>query len=109
MFLSVGKVAIVVYLYCFIYSSRTDGTTVLPKDANVSAFLVFGDSFVDQGNNNYVNTLAKANFPPYGKDFMGGKPTGRFSNGKTIADFLGTYIFSSIFIDIVKSNTTNRY
>ncbi|PWA76650.1 SGNH hydrolase-type esterase domain-containing protein [Artemisia annua] len=69
---------------------ETDGTTILPKDSNVSAFLVFGDSFVDQGNNNYVITLAKANVPPYGKDFVGGKPTGRFSNGKTIADFLAS-------------------
>nr|GEX20836.1 hypothetical protein [Tanacetum cinerariifolium] len=69
---------------------RTDGTTILPKDTNVSAFLAFGDSFVDQGNNNYVTTLAKADVPPYEKDFMGGKPTGRFSNGKTVADLLGS-------------------
>ncbi|KAL8216479.1 hypothetical protein R6Q57_023316 [Mikania cordata] len=54
----------------------------------VSALLAFGDSFMEQGNNNYINTLSKANFLPYGKDFPGGKPTGRLCNGKTLCDFL---------------------
>nr|GEZ11240.1 GDSL esterase/lipase At5g42170-like [Tanacetum cinerariifolium] len=58
-----------------------------PKDISVSAVFAFGDSYIDQGNNNYIVTLGKSNFPPYGKDFVGGKPTGRFSNGKTLADF----------------------
>ncbi|KMT13925.1 hypothetical protein BVRB_4g077660 [Beta vulgaris subsp. vulgaris] len=48
---------------------------------------VFGDSLVDNGNNNYLNAQAKANFYPYGIDFYQG-PTGRFTNGKTIIDFL---------------------
>ncbi|RAL40388.1 hypothetical protein DM860_006458 [Cuscuta australis] len=52
------------------------------------AMFVFGDSLVDAGNNNYlVDSLAKANYVPYGLDFRG--PTGSFSNGKTIVDFLG--------------------
>ncbi|KAK1388556.1 GDSL esterase/lipase EXL3 [Heracleum sosnowskyi] len=48
----------------------------------------FGDSIVDQGNNNHLTTQIKCNFPPYGKDFMGGLPTGRFSNAKTLLDIL---------------------
>ncbi|KAF7840200.1 GDSL esterase/lipase [Senna tora] len=53
------------------------------------AMFVFGDSLVDDGNNNYfLNSLAKANYAPYGIDFPGGA-TGRFSNGKTPVDFLG--------------------
>ncbi|KAL5780737.1 hypothetical protein ACOSQ2_011474 [Xanthoceras sorbifolium] len=52
------------------------------------AVIVFGDSIVDTGNNNYVLTLAKCNFPPYGRDFTGGVATGRFSNGKVPSDFL---------------------
>ncbi|VFR03548.1 unnamed protein product [Cuscuta campestris] len=52
------------------------------------AMFVFGDSLVDAGNNNYlVDSLAKANYVPYGIDFRG--PTGSFSNGKTIVDYLG--------------------
>ncbi|KAI9165745.1 hypothetical protein LWI28_019726 [Acer negundo] len=54
----------------------------------VPAMFVFGDSIVDPGNNNYIKTLVKCNFPPYGRDFMGGKPTGRFSNGLVPSDLL---------------------
>ncbi|XP_059664167.1 GDSL esterase/lipase At5g55050-like [Cornus florida] len=55
----------------------------------VAAMYVFGDSLVDVGNNNYLkNSFDKANFPHNGIDYPGGKPTGRFSNGKNTADFL---------------------
>ncbi|XP_006827265.3 GDSL esterase/lipase At1g74460 [Amborella trichopoda] len=51
---------------------------------------IFGDSLTDVGNNNYLNrTLAKANFPRYGIDMGNGKPTGRFTNGRTVADIVG--------------------
>ncbi|CAI0382533.1 unnamed protein product [Linum tenue] len=56
----------------------------------IPAALVFGDSIVDTGNNNEILTSpARCNFPPYGRDFYGGVPTGRFSNGKVPSDFLG--------------------
>ncbi|ERM96594.1 GDSL esterase/lipase At1g71691 [Amborella trichopoda] len=48
----------------------------------------FGDSILDVGNNNYLDTQAKVNVTPYGIDFPGGRPTGRFTNGLNIADFL---------------------
>lgn len=51
------------------------------------AFFIFGDSLVDSGNNNYIPTLAKANYLPYGIDF--GFPTGRFCNGRTVVDYGG--------------------
>ncbi|CAH1418062.1 unnamed protein product [Lactuca virosa] len=52
-----------------------------------SAVLIFGDSTADSGNNNYINTPFKADHPPYGEDFPGKIPTGRFSNGKLVSDF----------------------
>lgn len=58
-----------------------------------SAMFVFGDSLVDSGNNNYLNSLARANFVPYGIDFSEG-PTGRFSNGKTVTDILGNVLLA---------------
>ncbi|KAM0056886.1 putative triacylglycerol lipase [Helianthus debilis subsp. tardiflorus] len=70
---------------CFCISS-SKGTMSLPKNVSVQAVLAFGDSTMDPGNNNYIKALFKANFPPYGKDFMGGNPTGRFSNGKIVTD-----------------------
>ncbi|KAH1147088.1 hypothetical protein AAZX31_15G133600 [Glycine max] len=52
----------------------------------VPASFVFGDSLLDVGNNNYIVSLAKANHDPYGIDF--GMATGRFSNGRTVADVI---------------------
>ncbi|CAN6289654.1 unnamed protein product [Urochloa humidicola] len=53
------------------------------------ATFIFGDSLVDAGNNNYIVSLSKANFPPNGVDFLGHQPTGRYTNGRTIVDILG--------------------
>ena len=58
---------------------------------SVSALLVFGDSTVDPGNNNFVPTMFRSNFPPYGKDFPYHIPTGRFSNGRLCTDFIASY------------------
>lgn len=60
----------------------------LPPDVTVPALIGFGDSIIDPGNNNRLNSIIKCNFPPYGKDFMGGIPTGRFSNGRVPTDLL---------------------
>ncbi|KAM0951661.1 putative triacylglycerol lipase [Dioscorea sansibarensis] len=49
---------------------------------------VFGDSLSDVGNNNYLHTTEKCNFPPYGLDYPGGVANGRCTNGKNVADFL---------------------
>ncbi|OAY83159.1 GDSL esterase/lipase [Ananas comosus] len=51
----------------------------------VPAMFAFGDSLIDNGNNNNLPSFAKANYYPYGIDFAAG-PTGRFSNGYTIVD-----------------------
>ncbi|KAF8012757.1 hypothetical protein BT93_I0800 [Corymbia citriodora subsp. variegata] len=55
------------------------------------ALYVFGDSLLDSGNNNLLPTLAKADYPPYGDDFGRGA-TGRFTNGRTVADFLAEFL-----------------
>ncbi|XP_042036071.1 GDSL esterase/lipase EXL1-like [Salvia splendens] len=73
----------------FLIVARMVGAVIkLPRNITVPAVLMFGDSIVDTGNNNYYTTIAKCNFPPYGQDFMGGKPTGRFSNGKVPSDLI---------------------
>ncbi|KAG5516984.1 hypothetical protein RHGRI_037656 [Rhododendron griersonianum] len=59
---------------------------------SVQAIFVFGDSTADPGNNNYVTTIFKANFPPYGRDFPNQVPTGRFSNGRLANDFIASYV-----------------
>ncbi|GFP97841.1 GDSL esterase/lipase at1g06990 [Phtheirospermum japonicum] len=54
--------------------------------------LVFGDSTVDTGNNNYIPTPFKGDHPPYGLNFPGRAATGRFSNGKLVPDILASLI-----------------
>ncbi|XP_027177609.1 alkane hydroxylase MAH1-like [Coffea eugenioides] len=57
-----------------------------------SAILVFGDSAVDPGNNNYITTIAKGNHAPYGINFPGKISTGRFSDGKLVPDLLASML-----------------
>ncbi|XP_059287507.1 GDSL esterase/lipase EXL3-like [Lycium ferocissimum] len=75
-------------LFLFYVVLLSEGKMQLPKNLNMKAVFMFGDSIVDQGNNNNMTTIAKCNFPPYGKDFVDGKATGRFSNAKTPADLI---------------------
>ncbi|XP_020227207.1 GDSL esterase/lipase APG [Cajanus cajan] len=56
------------------------------QDTLVPAIITFGDSAVDVGNNDYLPTLFKADYPPYGRDFVNHQPTGRFCNGKLATD-----------------------
>ncbi|CAI0560907.1 unnamed protein product [Linum tenue] len=53
----------------------------------VPGYFIFGDSLVDNGNNNQLQSLARADYMPYGIDFPGG-PSGRFSNGLTTVDVI---------------------
>jgi phospholipase/lecithinase/hemolysin len=54
-------------------------------EPQVPCYFIFGDSLVDNGNNNELNSLARADYLPYGIDFPAG-PSGRFCNGKTTVD-----------------------
>lgn len=53
----------------------------------IPAVVIFGDSTVDAGNNNYLRTIVKSNFPPYGRQFETGA-SGRFCDGKTSIDYV---------------------
>ncbi|GJT88152.1 GDSL esterase/lipase-like protein [Tanacetum coccineum] len=61
---------------------------VVVSQPQVPCYFIFGDSLVDNGNNNGLVTMAKANYPPYGIDFPQGV-TGRFTNGRTYPDLIG--------------------
>ncbi|KAL6873556.1 hypothetical protein ACP4OV_013638 [Aristida adscensionis] len=65
------------------------GSVVVVAGARPPAMYVFGDSTLDDGNNNYLSgpAVSRANAPYYGIDFPG-FPTGRFSNGYNTADYI---------------------
>ncbi|KAJ4830674.1 hypothetical protein Tsubulata_027983 [Turnera subulata] len=83
-----------VFSYLLLFIGHTQALSVPRRAYNKSAtaILVFGDSTVDPGNNNYVKTIFRANFAPYGRDFANQVPTGRFSNGRLTTDFIASYI-----------------
>ena len=62
----------------------------VPLSEKRFGFFIFGNSFVDAGNNNYLNGTirTRSNFPPYGESFFP-IPTGRYCDGRIIPDFLG--------------------
>ncbi|KAK9696884.1 hypothetical protein RND81_08G003200 [Saponaria officinalis] len=74
---------IIISLLVFILTFKVMVVQCVPR---VPCYFIFGDSLSDVGNNNALNTKAKANYPPYGIDFPGGIPTGRFSNGLNFVD-----------------------
>ncbi|KAL3684529.1 hypothetical protein R1sor_002551 [Riccia sorocarpa] len=53
-----------------------------------SAMIMLGDSTVDVGTNNVLDTLVKCNFPPYGRDLTVNLPRGRFCDGLLTHDYL---------------------
>ncbi|KAG9439659.1 hypothetical protein H6P81_019824 [Aristolochia fimbriata] len=81
--------------FLFLLLLQTCFTTLsLSVITNVPAVIVFGDSTVDTGNNNYISTSLKANHTPYGLNFKGGGggggATGRFSDGRLVPDLLAS-------------------
>ncbi|RDX62481.1 GDSL esterase/lipase, partial [Mucuna pruriens] len=69
---------------CLSVCLAAEAIITLPGNETIPALILFGDSIIDTGNNNHLLTALKCNFPPYGRDFQGGIPTGRFSNGKSV-------------------------
>lgn len=82
-------------LIVFILLVITVATVVLAKSKDgmdVPAIFVFGDSTADVGTNNYIESMARADFPYYGIDFPFSKATGRFSNGYNTIDEIGMHL-----------------
>ncbi|KAL3624824.1 hypothetical protein CASFOL_031492 [Castilleja foliolosa] len=57
----------------------------------VPCLFFMGDSQIDNGNNNPLMTVIKANYLPYGGDYPDG-PTGRFGSGRILSDFLAEFL-----------------
>ncbi|PIA25713.1 hypothetical protein AQUCO_10800008v1 [Aquilegia coerulea] len=66
--------------------------SIVVPQAEARAFFVFGDSLVDNGNNNFLATTARADAYPYGIDYPTHRATGRFSNGFNIPDLISQAI-----------------
>ncbi|PRQ41642.1 putative triacylglycerol lipase [Rosa chinensis] len=78
------------------------------RQAEARAFFVFGDSLVDNGNNDYLVTTARADSYPYGIDYPTHIPTGRFSNGLNIPDLISESIGSEPTLPYLSPHLTGQ-
>ncbi|CAI0393889.1 unnamed protein product [Linum tenue] len=91
--ISAAATSLLAAVTVLVLAARVSTTTPAPAPAPAEsvparAFLVFGDSLVDSGNNNYLMTTARADSPPNGIDYPHQQPTGRFSNGLNFPDLI---------------------
>ncbi|XP_057517884.1 GDSL esterase/lipase At1g33811-like [Amaranthus tricolor] len=86
-------ILLLLLLLSFSFSIKEEASNV----QEVPCFFIFGDSLVDNGNNNLLDTFVKSNYLPYGIDFPFG-PTGRFNNGRTVVDVLAELLGFTNFI-----------
>lgn len=91
-----GTYSVICFLFLTLPIIQSQALVPDRTAARVPAVYAFGDSIIDAGNNNMLLTTAKCNFPPYGRDFIGHRATGRFSNGKVPTDLIGKTIIIHI-------------
>ncbi|XP_057840476.2 GDSL esterase/lipase At2g42990-like [Cryptomeria japonica] len=76
----------VLYSLIIIIAQKCDYILFI-RGQKVPAIFLFGDSYGDTGNNDFIGTIVTGDFPPYGRDFEDHIPTGRLSNGKLMSDY----------------------
>ncbi|KAJ7943057.1 GDSL esterase/lipase [Quillaja saponaria] len=76
------------FLVLLLHLTLLSSFVLVSYSGYIPAIFTFGDSNFDAGTNRFdKNCTAQANFPPYGSNFFH-QPTGRFTNGRTVADFI---------------------
>jgi hypothetical protein len=91
------------FVVCLVISMKVLGaaaaTATLQLPPPPPPMYVFGDAYLDVGNNNFLpgSNVSRANMLYYGVDFPG-IPTGRFSNGYNTADYIGRFALTHIYI-----------
>ncbi|XP_057766207.1 GDSL esterase/lipase At1g29670-like [Salvia miltiorrhiza] len=94
------------FCVCLFLQNLVIFQTLIVAEPQFPCLFIFGDSFVDNGNNNYLHPSFRVNYLPYGIDFPAG-PTGRFTNGRNIADFIAKMLGFKNFIPPFANGTTD--
>ncbi|KAJ9559940.1 hypothetical protein OSB04_005100 [Centaurea solstitialis] len=98
------------FFFFFFFISISIISLSTSTSTSAPALFVFGDSFFDPGNNNYINTttLDQSNFPPYGQTYFH-FPTGRFSDGRILPDFILEYANLPLIPPYMDQSASRRY
>lgn len=78
-----------IFVFAYLLAVALLSSSLGSQAGPATAIITFGDSIVDVGNNDYILTIFKADYPPYGRDFDNKTATGRFCNGRLATDILG--------------------
>ncbi|RWR83439.1 GDSL esterase/lipase [Cinnamomum micranthum f. kanehirae] len=76
------------FLYVFVVVVLAGAEVQAAVHSHLQKLFVFGDSYADTGNSRKIS--ASSWKPPYGITFPG-KPSGRFSDGRVLTDFLAKF------------------
>lgn len=103
-------VLILLYLIACCFHFPIGECLTCQKPKQKAALFIFGDSLFDVGNNNYINTttLDQANFWPYGETYFK-FPTGRFSDGRLISDFIAEYAKLALLPPFLQPGSQHSY
>lgn len=82
--------AIFIFFFAVLFLNSLAFSSARPL--NVTALFAFGDSTLDPGNNNYLGTAFRSDHAPYGESFPNHAPTGRFSDGRLVTDFMVSWL-----------------
>ncbi|PON45629.1 Lipase [Parasponia andersonii] len=97
----------------FVFNIISSSFVFSEADKLAPALYVFGDSTVDVGNNNNIDTHAKSNYLPYGIDFpdgVSGRPTNGYNMADLIAQSLGLNLLPAInSIDVSSYNSIEGF
>ncbi|GMN35841.1 hypothetical protein TIFTF001_005568 [Ficus carica] len=80
LFLSYSSFSMIIFLGLSTCTVEAAFKALLHQNETFLAIHAFGNSVLETGNNNNLKTISKCNFPPYGRDFREGKPTGSGHN-----------------------------
>ncbi|KAL3845593.1 hypothetical protein ACJIZ3_002996 [Penstemon smallii] len=98
---------ITLFLFSLFTPSICHNTITQNNESKIRGMFVFGSSLVDNGNNNFLsNSMARADYSPYGIDFPLGI-SGRYTNGRNVIDLLGQKLNLPNFIPPFNDPSTN--
>ncbi|KAL5583403.1 hypothetical protein UlMin_015845 [Ulmus minor] len=104
--LSFRYICLLIFLISLVNHTKSYDQPFPLKNDKASSLFIFGDSAFDVGNNNYINTTGRANYWQYGETFFE-YPTGRFSDGRLIPDFITEYVNLPLIPPYLQPDTHN--